>query len=151
MELKVDLSIKKKISSLLDDELLFNNSFTSVNSSDDGLFVVKDTYSKFIEVLSADAGTFNLDVLSSMGISPSDLSFIHLYCFNSTEGVKEIPDPVQFTLNITDGSNTISMGSVSQYQSGVVSGLLAGYDLNISNPVIATGKKAVLGIIIGTK
>ena len=150
MELKVDTTITKRLSALLKDEAVFKNYFIGNDINASPNFIVKNLDTKSLLVSQAEAATFTLNVFESAVLEPEKVSFIHIYCFNALEDPAELPLPVKFDLSITDGTNTISMGQMSQYQNANIAGLTNDYEIVISNPAVLVNKKALIIVILGS-
>lgn len=115
-------------------------------------FSVKDIERKDFEL--SNTNTFNSNIFDQLKSLPADISFIHIFCYESSDPSKSTP--LRFNVTIGDGISTINMGKMSQFtlldlkssniQSLTISNIIVPNVAN-SNP----SKAAVLSIIVGSK
>jgi len=153
MQLTVKTNINQQVSKALGDDIILNNAFSGSDISDDG-FVVKNVDVKQFSFDTTSGPLFSIDLFDYIQSPPEDISFLHIYCFNSTVSSTsvECPIPVRFDISISDGTNTIVLGSMSQYEMANLDTFPAAGEVSISNVDISDADNtAALIIIIGSK
>lgn len=149
MELQIKTNITQSVSDLLSNQVLLNNTFIGTDENTAPDFIVDNVDVKQFELDTTEASTFTLNLFDNIQPSPDKTTFIHIFAFNTTDGSTECPVPVKFQLDVTDGTNTIALGNVSQFELANMDTFPVAGDLIISNLAVATDKKAALIIIVG--
>lgn len=160
MKITVSTNITEEESDLLKNKSVFNNYFEGRDSNVSPNFIVEGLEIKKFKVKYADRNTFHRNIAELVAISQKRITFIHIFCYNSTDNPQENPTPIRFKVVLTkdldnsfsnssiDASN-ITLGRMSQFQMANITGLDA--DINISKLEIPTDATANLIIIVGFK
>lgn len=86
-----------------------------------------------------------ISVLDKIPIDKSKCNFVHIYAFNSKDGVEQISHPVRFLLRV----NGIVLGYMSQFELGNISQLT--YDIIIEDIELDADDQVDLAVVVGAK
>lgn len=150
MELIVNTNITKKSSEFTVEDCVVKNRILATQGTDTS-FSVGSIIEKNITIKHAEAGAFNVNILQSLNIQPTTVTFIHIQCNNATVGPKEVNKPIAFNVIVRDSTSQISLGTLSQLQLTSIKDLPTTYDITISTPAVEVDRQALMTIVIGVK
>ena len=127
-----------------------SSEFYHKNDYDQAVALENNFEVRDVQVFSQDlqnGNTYSIDVLSFLKNPKTSISFLEVFCIESTDSQKKIP--IRFSLSISNDTDTLPFGTLSSFSlNNIRDSKLR--TITISDIGIPSDKKGQLFIILGT-
>ena len=143
MNISVRTLITENTDSQIGSKCTFINEM--IGSKDDLYFDINWIGDRTYRVDNKPSLGLPINVFNAIPIDKSKCNFVHIYAFNTTEGVEQITHPVKFLLK----AGGVVLGYMSQFELGNVEQIA--YDVVIEDIQLNTDQQIDLVIVLGAK